>query len=90
MTEGLRDRNARLRAHIVQVLEEHPELQEPHDFPMKLDVTDHRPGDSPEQQEQKEITFHEEEQAYLRKRARAIIRRRPDLGAHFEGLFPEK
>jgi hypothetical protein len=45
------------------------------------------PGYPPELRKQKEILFYEEERAFLEKRARAIIARRPELEAKLRGLL---
>lgn len=85
----LQDKNACLRAKIVQVLEKYPkELQDQNDYAInQASYGDRRPGDPHKKLEQEESAFCDEEQAYLQLRARAIIKLGPDLEAHFEGLL---
>jgi hypothetical protein len=86
--QNWKDRNARLRARIVGALRKHPELREKSDNGSPVtNVEGPPPGEPPEQREQKEIVFLEEEEAYLQKRALAIIARRPDLEAEFTDML---
>jgi hypothetical protein len=78
------DKNARLRAKIEQALTTLGERLP--GWPMKC-VGAARVGDSAEKREQSKIAFIEEERVYLEKKARALIARRPELEADFNGLF---
>jgi hypothetical protein len=70
MTADLRDKNARLRGRIEQLVESHPELEA-----VVNAVALNQPANP----------SLEQVQANLQERARAIIEAKPELESYFEG-----